>query len=133
MNMDKSTYDITYILLYLVCLSLFRGFVVPDFRYGVISIVGIHLIFPLMIVISMLLLPNSFFLLNRIKMFFIGLISIVLSQGVAVSVFYFDGGKDAFFDGLSIPILINSFVAQLVVYIILFLLVSIFKKSKKLR
>lgn len=101
---------------YTIALSVMRGIVIPDFRYGYTSVVLVQLIYPMLLLLPLLISkvahPGYWGYL------FVGALGIAMSFAVAVSKYNFAFGRDAF-DSVSRAVTIVSFSAATVLFAVI--------------
>lgn len=111
------------LLIYIVGLSILRGLLFPDFRYGSWSVAVIQVAYPLLLLAPLLIGKVEQF--GFITYFSIGFAGIVTSQIVAMARYWFDAGREALFDSVTIAVFLASFVAVVVLYGLLILALAL--------
>ncbi len=114
--MDSLTQTIEsyrYLIYYIIGISLLRGLVVPDFRYGYFSVIIIQIAYPILLLLPLFIekvaYPGYWCYL------FLGIVGIVLSTMMAVSRYVMEFGWNAL-DPVSNAILTLSFAAMAVLF-----------------
>lgn len=97
------------LVLYVLVVSLVRGIVFPDFRYDMVSIVLIQVVYPIALFAPMIMrLHGEHFW----SYYFLCLGGIVIAALVALFRYYLEAGKENVTEQVSVAILSLSFVAQ---------------------
>lgn len=98
------------LVLYVLVISLVRGIVFPDFRYDMVSIVLIQVVYPVALFAPMIMrLHDEHFW----GYYFLCLGGIVIAVLVALFRYYLEAGKENVTEQVSVAILSLSFVAQI--------------------
>lgn len=113
-----------YLIYYIIGISVLRGLVVPDFRYGYFSIAVIQVAYPILLLFPLLIGRGVYpgywgYLL-------LGVIGIVLSEIVAVSRYVLESGGGVL-DSVSGAITIVSFAAMTALFAVILALVIYWK------
>lgn len=117
------------LVLYVLVISLARGIFLPDFRYGMVSIILIQAIYPVVLFAPMIMKLHGE---NYWSYYFLCIGGIVLAVLLALLRYYFEAGKENLMDGLSVPIFTLSFAAQIGLYSALVILLFLATKAKPL-
>lgn len=104
------------LIIFVLAVSIIRGILVPDFRYNLLSVVVIQIIFPIVLFSPMLLKLHGD---NFLGYFTLCLIGITLACVVGAVAYFFTFGQIDSKDYLSIPILIASYLAQVLFFSVL--------------
>ncbi len=115
------------LVLYVLVISLARGIFLPDFRYDMVSIVLIQVIYPIALFVPMIMKLHGE---NYWSYYFLCIGGIVLAALLALLRYYFEAGKENLMDGVSVPISILSFAAQIGLYSVLVILLFLVTKVK---
>ncbi len=106
-----------YVVAYVLVLSLLRGVVLPDFRYGEISVVGIQLLYPIMLLLPLLLHRG---LISRyVPYATLGVAGIALSSVLGLASYIHWAGIKSF-DIVSRAIFGQSLIAMLALFLVLY-------------
>lgn len=97
------------LIYYIIGISVLRGLVVPDFRYGYFSVAVIQLAYPILLLLPLLIGKGTH--PGYWGYLFLGFMGIVLSEIVAVSRYVLESRGDAL-DSVSGAIFIGSFAAM---------------------
>lgn len=113
-----------YLIYYIIGISVLRGLVVPDFRYGYFSIAVIQVAYPILLLFPLLIGKGVYpgywgYLL-------LGVVGIVLSEIVAVSRYVLGSGGGVL-DSVSGAITIVSFAAMTALFAVILALVIYWK------
>lgn len=113
-----------YLIYYIIGISVLRGVVVPDFRYGYFSIAVIQVAYPILLLFPLLIGKGVYpgywgYLL-------LGVVGIVLSEIVAVSRYVLGSGGGVL-DSVSGAITIVSFAAMTALFAVILALVIYWK------
>lgn len=112
------------ILVLIVC--VLRGLLVPDFRYGYVSIGLIQVLFPLTIAAMCYVALRSDSLLSAGKL---GMAAIVFAQLVAIATYVAHVGVEQLDDPVTLSIFLASFVAQAAVFLFALIAASLSRRS----
>ena len=113
------------LIYYIIGISVLRGLVVPDFRYGYFSVAVIQLAYPILLLLPLLIGKGTH--PGYWGYLFLGFMGIVLSEIVALSRYSFESGVDAI-DSVSGAVFIGSFASVVALYAIALALTVYFKK-----
>ncbi len=97
------------LVLYVLVISLARGIFLPDFRYGMISIILIQAIYPVALFAPMIMKLHGE---NYWSYYFLCIGGIVVAELVALLRYYFEAGKENVIDQVSVAVSTLSFVSQ---------------------
>lgn len=125
--MDSLTQTIEsyrYLIYYIIGISLLRGLVVPDFRYGYFSMIIIQIAYPILLLLP--LFTEKVAHLGYWNYLFLGIAGIVLSTMMAVSRYVTEFGWSAL-DSVSNAILTLSFAAMVVLFAVTLAFVAYWK------
>lgn len=115
------------LVLYVLAISLARGIFLPDFRYDMVSIVLIQVIYPIALFAPLVMKLQGE---HYWSYYFLCIGGIVVAELVALLRYYFDAGIENLMDGVSIPISMLSFFAQIGLYSVLVVLLFLVTKAK---
>ena len=103
---------------FILLISLLRGIYSPDFRYDLLSIGVIQLVYPVSLILPLFFKPVSF---SSIGYILIGVLGISISQLLGYSLYYSKAGRETATESLSLTIMIGSYAAQVIVFLLLVL------------
>jgi len=115
------------LVIYVLLISLARGIFVPDFRYDMISIALIQVIYPVALFAPMIMRLHGEHFWGY---YFLCTGGIVLAALLALLRYYFEAGKENVTDQVSVAIMSLSFAAQISLYSALVILFFIVNKVK---
>ncbi|MCW9058758.1 MAG: hypothetical protein OQL11_07805 [Gammaproteobacteria bacterium] len=117
------------LVLYVLMVSLVRGIAFPDFRYDMVSIVLIQVIYPVALFAPMIMrLHGEHFW----SYYFLCLGGIVIAALVGLLRYYLEAGKENVTEQVSVAIFSLSFVAQIGLLSALVILLSTANKIKEI-
>lgn len=116
-----------YLIFYVLLISLGRGIFFPDFRYDVISIVIIQVIYPIALFAPM---TTNLHAGNTWGYYILGLGGIALAALLAWARYYFEAGKENVTDQVSMAVMFSSIAAQIGLYSALVILLVLVAKAK---
>lgn len=117
------------LVLYVLVISLARGIFLPDFRYDMISIVLIQIIYPVALFAPMIIKIHGN---NYWSYYFLCIGGIVFATLLALIIYYVEAGKDNLGDQVSVAVMSLSFAAQIGLYSVLVILLFLANKTKLL-
>ncbi len=98
-----------WLVFYVLVISLIRGIIFPDFRYDMVSIVLIQVVYPVTLFAPMIMrLHGKHFW----SYYFLCLGGIAIAALVALFRYYLEAGKENMTEQISVTILSLSFFAQ---------------------
>jgi hypothetical protein len=115
------------LVLYVLVISLVRGIVFPDFRYDMVSIVLIQVVYPVALFAPMIMRLHGEHFWGY---YFLCLGGIVIAALVALFRYYLEAGKENVTEQVSVAILSLSFVAQVGLLSALVILLFMINKVK---
>ena len=117
------------LILYVLAISLARGIFLPDFRYDMVSIILIQVIYPVALFAPMIMKLHGE---NFWSYYFLCIGGIVLAALLALLRYYFEAGKENVTDQVSVAVMSLSFAAQIGLYSVLVILLFFTTKAKPL-
>lgn len=125
-SMVKSIESYRHLIYYIIGISVLRGLVVPDFRYGYFSVAVIQVAYPILLLLPLLIgkgvHPGYWGYL------LLGFTGIVLSVTVAVSRYVLEFGWGAL-DSVSGAVTIVSFAAMTALFAVALAFVVAYRKG----
>lgn len=119
-----------YLVIYVLVISLVRGIVLPDFRYDTVSIFLIQVVYPIALFAPMVMAPlrDKYW-----RYYFLCVGGIVFATLLALFTYYLEAGKENVTDQVSVAIFVISFIAQIVFYstlaVVLFLITKVKRRN----
>ena len=99
------------LVLYVLAISVARGLFFPDFRFDLISVFVIQLVYPLALALPIAMRAHAGRFWSHC---FLCLLGLVVSAGLSLLVYLLVAGIEHLMDRVSIPIFLLSFIAQLI-------------------
>ena len=103
-----------YLVFYIIGISILRGLVAPDFRYGYLSIATIQVIYPILLVLPFFIGKAAH--LGYWQYWAIGFSGIVLSQIVAIGRYVLEIGGISLDDTVTVAVFIASFAGLTILF-----------------
>jgi len=115
------------LVLYVLVVSLVRGIFLPDFRYDMVSIILIQVVYPIALFAPMIMRLQGE---HYWGYYFFCIGGIVLASLLALLRYYFEAGKENVTDQVSVAVMSLSFAAQIGLYTALVILLFIINRVR---